>query len=69
MTDRYHSLVVVLDSDIRDDDCQSTIDAILQIKGVIQVTGNVSDIDSHMAETRALRDVKNRVWAALEANP
>lgn len=53
MTDRIHSLTVVLDHDMRDDDIQPLIDAIKMMKGVRTVDTHVSDIASHMAEARA----------------
>ena len=53
MTDRYHSLTVVLKQDMRADDAQALIDAILMLKYVASVTGEVADIASHMAEERA----------------
>jgi len=53
MTDRYHTLTVVLNDDIRDDDAKPLIDAILMLRGVLSCTGIVSDSNSHMAEERA----------------
>lgn len=53
MSDRYHSLTVVLEHDIRDDDAVHIINAIKQLRGVLDATGVVSDMDTHMAETRA----------------
>ena len=53
MTDRYHTLTVVLIDDTRDDDCKPLIDAILMLRGVASVTGAVADLNSHMAEERA----------------
>lgn len=50
MTDRYNALVVVLEHNTRDDDAEATINAIKQIKGVISVKGNVSDINDHIAK-------------------
>ena len=53
MTDRYHTLTVVLTEDTRDDACKPLIDAILMLRGVLSVTGQVADTASHMAEERA----------------
>lgn len=53
MSDRYHSLTVVLEHDVRDDDCEVLMAAIRQLRGVASVTGHVADFDSHMAEERA----------------
>ena len=42
MTDRFHSLTVVLEREIRDDDAEPIIAAIKMIKGVAEVTGEVA---------------------------
>lgn len=52
MTERYHSLTVVLNEDTREDDVQALTDAIMMLKGVASVTGAVASIDSHMALER-----------------
>lgn len=57
MTDRYHTLTVVLKDDMRDDDAKSLIDAVLMLKGVLSVTGVVSDFTAHMAEERARHEL------------
>ncbi len=62
MTDRFHSLVVVLDADRRDDDCAALIQAIQQLKGVLSVSGNVADMNSHMAETRARMAMQQKMF-------
>lgn len=43
MTDRYHALTVVLDTDIRSDDAAQIIDAIRQVRGVLTVDPIVAD--------------------------
>jgi len=53
MTDRFHSLVVVLEQDIREDDAQNLIKAIKLLRGVADVSGAVADLASHTAEVRA----------------
>lgn len=53
MTDRYHSLTVVLDKDTRDDDAAPLIAAILQLRGVVGVEGNVADPSSYVHQLRA----------------
>ncbi len=53
MTDRYSGYVVILEDNIRDDDAQDTINAIKQIKGVLDVTPIVSDFATMIAEKRA----------------
>lgn len=62
MTDRLHALTVVLDAPIRDDDAQPLIDAIKQMKGVLDVTGHVANIDTYAAEGRARHEIYMRLW-------
>jgi len=65
MTDRFHSLTVALDKDMRDDDAQSLIAAILHFKGVISVGGNVTDSGMWMAEQRALDVLRKQMLDIL----
>jgi len=65
MTDRYHSLTVVLEKNIRIDDAESTINAIKHIKGVLSVKGNVADANSDMAESRAISELSQKLWHIL----
>lgn len=61
MTDRYHTLTVVLKDDIRDDDAKALIDAVLMLKGVLSVTGIVSDVAAHMARERARHELGQKL--------
>ena len=61
MSDRYHSLAVVLESDTRDDDARNIIHSISMIRGVLSVTPNVADIVSHMSETRARAELGKKI--------
>lgn len=61
MTDRFHSLTVVLDADTRDDDAQPLIDAIMMLKGVIAVKGDVADSSSYVAEAKALTHLRIQI--------
>ncbi len=65
MTDRYHSLTVVLEKDFRDDDAESILNAIEMIKGVLSVKPHISDCDSNMAEDRARRELGQKLWEIL----
>lgn len=65
MTDRYHSLTVILAKDIRDDDAEHILNAITMIKGVLSAESHISDLDSHMAESRAKQELINKLWAIL----
>lgn len=53
MTDRYNTLTVVLEKDIREDDAEHLLIAIHCLKGVLSVRGNVADATAYMAEERA----------------
>lgn len=65
MTDRIHSITLVLDKDVREDDAEALLLACRSFRGVITVTPNVSDFTSHMAEQRARTEIGNAVFAAL----
>ena len=65
MTDKYHTLTVVLEKDTREDDAEALLNAIGMFKGVVCVKGNVSDIQSMMAESRAIRHFGNELWNIL----
>ncbi len=53
MSDRINYLLVTLEADIREDDCAPIVNAIRQIRGVIDVSPNVAGPTDHMAEERA----------------
>lgn len=65
MTDRYHSLTVVLEANIRADDAQPLIDAILQLRGVLSICGEVANSNTWMAEERARRELGNKIWEVI----
>jgi len=68
MTDLYHTLTVVLERDTRDDVAEALIAAIKQMRGVLNVSGIVTDSASYMAEERARRELERKLWAALRPN-
>ena len=65
MTDRVHSLTVVLEKDLRVDDVESLIAAIKHFRGVLSVDTNISDSALHTAEMRAAFDLRTRIHRAL----
>jgi len=65
MTDRIHSVTVVLDRNIRVDDAEHILNAIRMIKHVISAEGNVADLDSHMAESRARTDLHEKLFEVI----
>lgn len=59
MTDRHNAFIVILEHDIRDDDAQPIINAIKQIKGVLDVQPTQADgIAVSVASVR----IKTRLW-------
>lgn len=65
MTDRYNAVVVAFDRDIREDDAEAVINAIRMLKGVLTVTPNVSDLNTHVAEARAKHELAAKIYAAI----
>lgn len=65
MTDRFNGLLVVLDRDIREDDAQPLIDALMQMKGVVSVSGNVSDLDNYISEQRIKRKMLDKIFCLI----
>ncbi len=61
MTDRFHSLTVFLETDMREDDAEALLAAIRCLRGVQMVVGEVADPGTLMAEVRA----KSAMRAAL----
>jgi hypothetical protein len=61
MTDRYNSITVVLERDIRDDDAEPILSAIRMIKGVQSATGNVAEVSDYIAEQRAIRELGQKI--------
>ena len=63
MTDRVHSFQVVIEKDLREDDAKPVLDAILQVKHVIDVIPMTANVESRMAEVRAQQDL---CWKILK---
>lgn len=61
MTDRHAGYLVTLEKDIREDDAEETVHALLMIKGVIGVTPITSDINLGIAEIRARTEILDKV--------
>lgn len=66
MTDRIHSLTVVLEENLRDDDVADLVNAIYQLRHVLTIALNVADATSFMAEERARRELISKLWKVLE---
>lgn len=67
MTDRFHALTVILEEPIRSDDAQAIIDAIKQIRGVLDVQPEVTDPSHYYAVTKAKNEIARRLFDALDA--
>jgi len=67
MTDRIHSITLVLEENVRVDDAEYILNACRMLKGVISADGNIADFDSHMAESRARTDMLTRVCATIKS--
>ena len=65
MTAKFNSLTIVLENDVREDDAQTLINAILMLKGVLSVEGNVSSFADYVAESRVKTEVRNRLFEII----
>jgi hypothetical protein len=65
MTDRVNGFFVTLDENIREDNAQSTIEAIKHIKGVLTVKANISDISEHVVSERLRHDLYMKISKAI----
>jgi len=67
VTDRAHSLTVVLERDTRDDDLEPLLTAIRQMRGVVGVEMNIVDPAAYAHETRAAYRTGGILMAVLKA--
>ena len=65
MTDRYTTLTVVLDREIREDDAEAIIGAIRMVKGVLRVKGNIPDIGHYAAVELAKSEIRKEIMDIL----
>lgn len=62
MTDRINALTVILDVNKRTDDAETLITAIMQMRGVLSVTPNVTSVSADTAaESRVRHDLWNKI--------
>lgn len=66
MSDRINTITVVLERDIRDDDCKHVLHAMRMIKGVLRVKANVASPQDYMAEERAIRKLEGQLRDVLK---
>ena len=68
MTERFNGFFVTLEKDIREDDAKAIMDAISQLRGVINVAGNASDFSEHVAQRRIRHELISKMLDML-TNP
>lgn len=61
MSDRIHTLSVVLKKNMRDDDAKCIIDAILLLKGVVKVGANISNPAHYAATEQAKHEIRMKL--------
>ena len=66
MTTRHAGYLVVLDSDLREDDAAATVAALGQIKGVISVEPVTSTPEVAIARARVRLELMQRLWGVLD---
>jgi hypothetical protein len=65
MTNSISAITVVLEKNMREDDAAPLMSAISQLRGVLSVSGNVSDIMEHVAQLRARRELLDKLIGTL----
>lgn len=65
MTDRIKGLTVVLERDIREDDCRAIIDAIRMVKGVLRVESHVMTSNDYMIREQVRHELEQKLLDAL----
>jgi hypothetical protein len=69
MSDRYSTLVVVLDNDVHEDMIEGLIDAIAHMRGVASVKANVTNLEDYSARARVKSDIREKIfeiWNGLD---
>lgn len=61
MTDRHAGYIVILQDNIRADDAEPIINAIWQIKGVLDVQPVINGAEIQIAESRARMEIAERL--------
>ena len=66
MSDRYNSLTVFLEKDLKDEDAEPLIEAIKCFRGVLDVKPTVSNMLGILAEERARSVLREKLWRILQ---
>ena len=65
MTDRYKSILVELDREIRDDDAESLLIALKMIKGVWRVKPYVMGAEDYSSYAKGCHDTKMKLYKLI----
>lgn len=65
MTDRIHSLTVVLEREMRDDDVDGLAEAIRRLRNVCSVSLNVAELEHYAAKEQARRELTKKLLDVL----
>ena len=65
MTDRINSLTIVLEKDVRDDDVEALISAVMQLRNVLSVEKNVTNVSDVVARQRARQELGKKLLDVL----
>lgn len=66
MSDRIQAFTVVLDKDIRDDDAESTLQALSMVKGVAAVFPVIAEAGDMIQRMRVRHEIRMRIYQAIE---
>lgn len=62
---RHAGYLVTLEHDLSDEQSQRVIDALMLVKGVIEVKPIPAEMNQSIGEDRARRSFERRIWKAL----
>jgi len=65
MSDRIKGLVVHLDKDYKDEDAENITQALLMIKGVVQVEPIRASFEDHINRSRIKSELKEKIFNIL----
>jgi hypothetical protein len=66
MTDRLKGVVITFEKDIREDDAEQLLTTFRNIRGVVDVSPIVADLDDHMARARVKSEIREKFWKFYE---
>lgn len=69
MSDRYIALTVLLEKPIKDEDAEQLIQAIMQLRGVMDVTPVVQDVQTLWIEQKIRNEIGEKLMKVLYPTP